>query len=229
MSFKFNFQIEDENTEEIKQNIVDEFSVNENNDIREDEAKLVEYQLKELNISPRMMEVVDFHQNEILFKLIKPIDKFNNETEQMINIQKTDLIPGVYEGGFKLWECSIDIINYLIDNNTNLTGKNVLEIGCGHGLPGIYCQKKGSNVTFQDYNDEVLLNLTFGNFKINCNDHRQSLDRCRFISGDWKHVDKLLGKEKYDLILTSDTLYNINSFLKLHNLIVNHLAVNGIW
>ena len=75
------------------------------------------------------------------------------------SLADTDLIPGVYEGGLKVWECSLDLCRHLaheifrlqssaegdctsIDGSANndvrhalsRTGKT-LELGCGHGLP----------------------------------------------------------------------------------------------
>jgi protein-histidine N-methyltransferase len=45
----------------------------------------------------------------------------------------SDLVPDVYEGGLKTWECSLDLVNYLdglgdgsIDGN--LHGKRILEV-----------------------------------------------------------------------------------------------------
>jgi len=162
-----------------------------------------------------------------LKKLTKPLEiqqPHLNHPEYEKLLTKSDLIPGVYEGGFKLWECAIDVINYLIDNKIDLKGKRVLEIGCGHGLPGIYCLLNGAHVTFQDYNEEVLYKLTQPNININCNGDYEFIEKnSKFISGDWKFVDNILSNEKFDYILTSDTLYNVSSFSKLHNLIGNHL------
>jgi hypothetical protein len=82
--------------------------------------------------------------------------------------ERTDIDPGKYEGGMKIWECSLDLVRYLAqqqaqqieDNNNNggvgdngngndhnmmnspcnlaATGGYVLELGCGHGLPACY-------------------------------------------------------------------------------------------
>jgi len=89
-----------------------------------------------------------------------------------LQLQNTDLVAGVYEGGFKLWECAIDLVNYLIEGKvietlTQLKQQQsqsqqqsqqkqqpllrVLEVGCGHGIPAIYCLKRGAHVQFQDY------------------------------------------------------------------------------
>lgn len=55
-----------------------------------------------------------------------------------------DLIPAVYEGGFKLWECTQDLLEYLIhslNSEFNSKSQTFLDLGCGHGLVGIYLAK----------------------------------------------------------------------------------------
>eukprot|EP00584_Thalassiosira_punctigera_P016684 CAMPEP_0172555310 /NCGR_PEP_ID=MMETSP1067-20121228/58349_1 /TAXON_ID=265564 ORGANISM="Thalassiosira punctigera, Strain Tpunct2005C2" /NCGR_SAMPLE_ID=MMETSP1067 /ASSEMBLY_ACC=CAM_ASM_000444 /LENGTH=379 /DNA_ID=CAMNT_0013343825 /DNA_START=83 /DNA_END=1219 /DNA_ORIENTATION=+ len=82
--------------------------------------------------------------------------------KHMISDDTTDLIPGVYEGGLKVWECSVDLCRFLarvIDDSSMDTplsttgvadlgdlraavrrslgpGGSTMELGCGHGLPG---------------------------------------------------------------------------------------------
>ena len=43
----------------------------------------------------------------------------------------SDLVSGVYEGGLKIWECSLDLVHYIINNSEIFKGKRVLELGCG--------------------------------------------------------------------------------------------------
>lgn len=43
----------------------------------------------------------------------------------------SDLVPGVYEGGFKVWEGSIDLVELLVREKVELKGKTVIELGCG--------------------------------------------------------------------------------------------------
>ena len=42
----------------------------------------------------------------------------------------SDLVPGVYEGGLKSWECSVDLAAYLADTvqHDDIRGKRVLEV-----------------------------------------------------------------------------------------------------
>lgn len=54
----------------------------------------------------------------------------DKEVVSMLNLSgNSDLIKGVYEGGFKTWECSIDMVQYLSGlPEDQLTNKKVLEV-----------------------------------------------------------------------------------------------------
>ncbi|GJP38943.1 hypothetical protein CLOM_g23350 [Closterium sp. NIES-68] len=138
----------------------------------------------------------------------------------------SDLVPGKYEGGFKLWEAAVDLMEALRqemrDGTLSFRRKRVLELGCGHGLPGILaCLKGAACAHFQDFNPEVLLNLTIPNVHANLaaaathrthpHAHTEGSDspsspssppitpksplpdlRTRFFAGDWSALDGLL-------------------------------------
>ena len=160
----------------------------------------------------------------------------------------TDLIPLVYEGGLKIWECSIDLVEYLLESQVGFQGKLVMEIGCGAGLPGIYALLQGAEVHFQDYNDDVIEYVTIPNVLVNlaqqpkhCQSETASFGLlqtarkcCRFFSGDWGSVVDFINPEQvnemmYDVILTSETIYAVESHVKLYNFIKRHLKEpNGI-
>jgi protein-histidine N-methyltransferase len=42
----------------------------------------------------------------------------------------SDLVPGVYEGGLKTWECSLDLVDYLdsLKDVENFNGKKILDV-----------------------------------------------------------------------------------------------------
>lgn len=57
------------------------------------------------------------------------------EREEFNVDEATDLVKGVYEGGLKTWECSLDLVDYLDTIGCGLTGdeemvrgKSVLEV-----------------------------------------------------------------------------------------------------
>ncbi len=58
----------------------------------------------------------------------------------------TDLIPQVYEGGLKTWECSLDLVSTLRDrygdDAANLRGKRILDLGCGTAIPTAYLLRR---------------------------------------------------------------------------------------
>uniref|UniRef100_A0A914VLD5 protein-histidine N-methyltransferase n=1 Tax=Plectus sambesii TaxID=2011161 RepID=A0A914VLD5_9BILA len=150
--------------------------------------------------------------------------------ENDLAIQSTnhsDLTAGVYEGGFKVWEGAIDLCNYL-DSSVQaeeIAEKSVLELGCGAGLPGIYAAKKNAKfVSFQDFNQSVLDCFTRTNVQLNS----VNLDRCRFVAGDWVDCLQSFEGQKYDIVLTAETIYSEASFTKLHDIIDRTLADDGI-
>ncbi|KAI0371372.1 hypothetical protein BV20DRAFT_993664 [Pilatotrama ljubarskyi] len=90
----------------------------------------------------------------------------------------SDLVPGVYEGGLKTWECSLDLVDcldsiYNTEVAEKLQGKRILELGCGTAVPSLYLlqaifSKEPSansdiHIHLQDYNELVLRLVTLPN------------------------------------------------------------------
>ena len=136
--------------------------------------------------------------------LFSDTDHQHEDTPSVLQqLEKSDLIAGKYEGGFKLWECSFDVIQYLIEQsssgstvgelpptssnekNSYLKDKVVLECGCGHGLPGLFAIHQGAQrVDFQDYNSEVISSLTMMNVVLT--GEQRAIESSVFYSGDWQ-------------------------------------------
>ena len=56
-----------------------------------------------------------------------------------------------------MWECSLDLVDYIKQHPDFIKNKTVIELGCGQGLPGVMALKYGAeHVCFQDFNQEVL-------------------------------------------------------------------------
>jgi len=224
----------------------------------------------------------------------------------------TDLVTGVYEGGLKIWECSEDLVRFLSKTfQDKLSGAKVLELGCGAGLPGVYAFSKGASVDFNDYNAEVLDEITIPNVLLNVpggsqvespaekalllkkrnltkdipENHNKSSETAskasteeesndtqptvpteadqndesplhrvdsfffrqekkspsrkstenrppetRFFSGDWASLDSMLTDKgcMYNLVMTSETIYNPDNHNKLIKILRNHLAPGGV-
>lgn len=92
------------------------------------------------------------------------------------NSNAIDLKKNVYEGGFKSWECSYDMVDELavMRNEGNLKYKNILELGCGTALPTCFLlmkkfleqDKTGANYILSDFNYDVLRLVTVPNIII---------------------------------------------------------------
>jgi len=89
----------------------------------------------------------------------------------------SDLVPLVYEGGLKTWECSLDLASCLRRNGlaANVAkGQRVLELGCGTAIPTVCLlqdifaatpvnNNTETHVHLQDYNASVLQLVTVPN------------------------------------------------------------------
>ncbi|KAJ3069373.1 Histidine protein methyltransferase 1 [Podochytrium sp. JEL0797] len=173
-------------------------------------------------------------------------NKANEQWIETVMLENTDLIDGVYEGGFKTWECSVDLASYLAEvPEVEFLEKRVLELGCGSALPGLYCLAKGAHVDFQDYNDLVIQLVTMPNtlvnsfsrpepsaidekglFEVEIDAHAIHNLKAGFYSGDWGSLNAS-GTDHYDLILTSETIYSTDSHQKLHDVIKRSLKRDG--
>jgi hypothetical protein len=141
---------------------------------------------------------------------------------------KTDLVPGVYEGGLKVWECSTDLCQYLYekyrDDIATIVNGHVLELGCGHGLPSCWILKQAMikhhdhncYVVCSDYNDFVLQDVTIPNLVLNVSDAARSIttnsnatDQQNILSewllnhvalgaGDWNDMSSILLKQQQE-------------------------------
>ncbi|KAL9411390.1 hypothetical protein AB3S75_045061 [Citrus x aurantiifolia] len=212
---------------------------------------------------PPSLEVLPSEVSPSLNFTLEPVNlgeltllKGRVSTKEVFGLPNSDLVPGVYEGGLKLWEGSIDLVKALrldVQNgNISFSGKHVLELGCGHGLPGIFaCLEGAAVIHFQDFNAEVLRYLTIPNvianvpkklqpaptIETNC----QSGAEVRFFAGDWSQIHQLLPCVKYDekdlnchpgdgptsgydIILMAETIYSVSAHQSLYGLIKKSIS-----
>jgi SAM-dependent methyltransferase len=176
------------------------------------------------------------------------VNTYKNEDFQTMNLVKNkDLVPGQYEGGIKVWECSLDLCDFLPGyvGWYDLSGLKVLELGCGHGFPGLYFLLRGAKVMFQDFNLEVLDKITKS--YIEQIKQKYSVDlfpNASFASGDWKDftskleagdfecssddTKNVLSVNKFDIIVSADTIYNINNYESFYSILKQKLNKPGI-
>jgi SAM-dependent methyltransferase len=124
----------------------------------------------------------------------------------------SEVVPGVYEGGFQLWECVLDLLSYMEVFDYDNT--SVFELGCGRGLPGIYAALKGaSRVVLQDFNREVLEDLTIPNVALN----NCVPGVCEFSALSWDEIPSEIEQGSFDIVLASETIYRreqLESFVR---------------
>jgi predicted nicotinamide N-methyase len=129
----------------------------------------------------------------------------------------------------------MDLVQYLVEDpsacNQVQQSKCTLELGCGHGLPGITALKLGcQKVFFSDLNEEVLQETTWPNITLNCPNLAPNSSVC--VSGDWNSMMPVISEyEKttviFDLILSAETIYTVENCISIINLLKMHLNKEG--
>jgi SAM-dependent methyltransferase len=142
--------------------------------------------------------------------------------------QASDLVPGRYEGGFKLWEGAGDLIGYLHRAmRADLVGASVLELGAGHALPALYAVQAGAAaVDVADFNEIVLREVTAANIRLNCD--RAAAAAIRMVAGDWRGVPAALGGAQYDVVLASEVVYSPETLDRLARCVLAVLKPGGV-
>ncbi|KDQ63440.1 hypothetical protein JAAARDRAFT_169261 [Jaapia argillacea MUCL 33604] len=283
--FKFNFSVDDADVAEdddtaipISPNPKSETSIVED-PFREIPLSLLLESLPEsISYSPIYIPLSCYPPNQILiarrdlfdarFQIISTDSLVNDSALQYLDAP-SDLVPGVYEGGLKTWECSLDIVDYLHSTSLEFRGKRILEVGCGTAIPSLYIltqlfssppSEKATEIHLQDYNESVLELVTLPNiilawyfsplshvyksqhpstephplistpsdislphtlqsaFLSSLHSHNIQI---RFFSGSWStfHTDR-----KYDVVLTSETIYRAESLPSLVRLLSDACA-----
>lgn len=151
-------------------------------------------------------EVFDFQGKTIKVLVVKDIEKLCTEPENEDKIPYwADIWPAARVMAQDIWE------------DIDFTGKEVMELGAGLGLPGIMAGLKGGKVTFSDYKEEAL-ELALKNAK------RNSLKDALTYLGDWRHFNL---DKKFDCILGSDILYNPGIAPDAEKVLVENIKENG--
>jgi len=101
----------------------------------------------------------------------------------------------------RIWPSSVALSEYLIHQffPTKLTGVNVLEIGCGTGLPGVVAARLGAFTMFSD-----MVPVTLEAVKETCHVNHISNFDTRTL--DWS--EKIESKERYDLVIGCEVFYD---------------------
>ncbi|KAF3397751.1 hypothetical protein F1880_005641 [Penicillium rolfsii] len=122
-------------------------------------------------------------------------DNENYDNAELIaGLEKGDLKPNFYEGGFKTWECALDLAKLASGNSTivdslndSQTDVHVIELGAGTAVPSMTlfahilsqtetvdgaATRRNTRFTFADYNDAVLRLVTLPNLLLTWHNSR---------------------------------------------------------
>lgn len=190
----------------------------------------------------------ELDSSELKIKYFNNILDCLNSVDLPFSIPKDqDVINEIYEGGFKIWECTMDLIDFFKTEKRNsiLKGATILDVGCGQGILGILGLKYDAEfILFQDYNAEVLKYCALPNIKANFENEWDNIaKKIAFLSGDWMNMNEKIEKnineiplhnEKftipklYDVLLMSEVIYRKENYEKIANVIVNHMKKEGV-
>ena len=149
-----------------------------------------------------------------------------------------DIVPAVYEGGLKVWECAVALAAMAGPaaaawKSEHGSDPRVLELGCGHALAAAAALKTAGCAAYcglADYNSEVVRGVSAVNVCENVGDVAAAVRDMRLYAGDWHDVAVLLRArtETYDLILCSDTVYREELIAPLLEAVEAALGPQGV-
>lgn len=119
-----------------------------------------------------------------------------------------------------LWPSSIALARRVA--NLDLTGKCVVELGCGLGLPSLAALSQGARVLATDHYHET---LDFAAYNAHTNlgpDFHGSLETLQL---DWRTPEREL--PRFDLVLAADVLYDKMNVAPLSSLVPKLLERDG--
>ncbi|KAI9702051.1 MAG: hypothetical protein M1836_001395 [Candelina mexicana] len=137
-----------------------------------------------------------------------------------------DITPNVYEGGFKTWECSVDLVKTVLDRDVfgdgvilGDHGIHIVELGCGTAIPTLALfqlavtePRHRYKFTLADYNYDVLRLVTVPNLLL-------SWALRKTAKTDWKSDD--------DLEITPEMLHHFLADLQRCGISLE--AISGAW
>ncbi|KAL2814785.1 hypothetical protein BJX63DRAFT_190860 [Aspergillus granulosus] len=160
--------------------------------------------------------------------------------ELIAGLEKGDINPNFYEGGFKTWECSIDLGRLLVGEEVRGEDRHVVELGAGTAVPSLTLfaqllsqtdsgstEKRASRAhfTFADYNSAVLRLVTLPNLILTWNYFTTQRNTAQ--SSDLQDENQVDEPEEEMLDITPELLSAFQTDLAKRGITISF--VSGAW
>ncbi|KAJ5180427.1 hypothetical protein N7492_003637 [Penicillium capsulatum] len=172
-------------------------------------------------------------------------DSAGHDNEELIaGIEHGDLKPNFYEGGFKTWECALDLAKLVAKDNTILdtlsnsqNDTHIIELGAGTAVPSIalfahvLSQTKPAEVsslqrkihfTFADYNDAVLRLVTLPNLLLTWYNSRAETEKTAT-----EDQETLQPQPEEELDITPELVEEFKTDLTQRGIVIDFIS--GAW
>ncbi|KEF59716.1 uncharacterized protein A1O9_04562 [Exophiala aquamarina CBS 119918] len=166
---------------------------------------------------------------------VSPEEHEHNVSENLLSgLESGDLTSGVYEGGFKTWECALDLASLCSGLNfrpSGLSGWDIVEMGAGSAIPSLailrnYLSNGATadlRMTLCDYNEDVLRLVTAPNVLVNCSQQAGTVP-----SSSTSPADELSEEGEFDVeALGPHFIDDLETSLRQHRISLNFLS--GGW
>ncbi|KAJ5127461.1 hypothetical protein N7448_008240 [Penicillium atrosanguineum] len=136
----------------------------------------------------------------------------HDNAELIAGLEEGDLKPNFYEGGFKTWECALDLAKLVASESAvveslgnSQTNVHIIELGAGTAVPSLAlfahilgqtesagdAPQRKAHFTFADYNDAVLRLVTLPNLLL-------TWWNCRSVATS-EALDEMTSEEELDI------------------------------
>jgi predicted nicotinamide N-methyase len=154
----------------------------------------------------------EFDGHDIHLRTLRDNQQFldNNQVAEKLNINSA-----CWPIFGTLW-ASGEVLAHLLED-FDISGKRILEIGCGIGLPSMVLNHRHADITATDYHPEA---EAFLNYNTALNDEQD----IPFFLCDWHNEESPMGL--FDLLIGSDVLYEQDHIELLSGFIDRHTNAN---
>ncbi|TQB74849.1 hypothetical protein MPDQ_004080 [Monascus purpureus] len=160
--------------------------------------------------------------------------------ELIAGLEEGDLKPNFYEGGFKTWECALDLAKLVVDEDfggvTATTSEedanggpedfHIIELGAGTAVPSLALFAELLSQPHPDYNDDVLHLVTLPNLLLTWKNSISSQEASE-ASTTGHHPETHPQKQEDELDITAELVESFQRDLADRDIVVNFIS--GAW